>query len=175
MADSSLPRPSAPPRPPDALSVLVAGQARRRPSRPWFLTTMRGQTSIEFLILLGFMLIVFTSFFVVAQDVVVENNQREIRYGLITVANGIRDEILTANQVHPGYSRVFTLPKEIHDTPYTAQILDSTELVLIADSYEYIIFLPIQVSIDGDSEGPLLIGGENTITTDGSGVIAITT
>lgn len=111
---------------------------------------MRGkaQTSFEFLVLLSFMLIIFGGFFVVAEDLLVENNQRNIEQSLIATLNTVRDEFLIANQVPAGYSRNFTLPPTVLEQEYEISVFNNELVISTADDiiFEYILFLPVNVS-----------------------------
>lgn len=126
----------------------------------------RAQTAIEFLVLLGFMLLVFTAFFAVMHErssIILEQN----RYGeLIAIGEVIQDEAVIASRVHNGYRRVFDLPRAVQGEPYTVKLDDSTEIVIKTAEQEYILFLPVNMSIilngvpssDGD-----LAAGRNII------------
>lgn len=128
----------------------------------------KAQTSIEFLILLGFMLLIFASFFVVATDIVTQNNTRAIREALIDVSQLTYEELLLANQVNIGYSRNFSLPEKISEQGYAVWILNNTELVLNTSysgkNYEYLIFLPFNVTVSGESSAEIASGdGEKSV------------
>ncbi len=115
---------------------------------------MRGQTSFEFLVLLSFMLVIFGSFFVVAEDLLVKNNQQNIQQALIATADSVRDELVVANQVPQGYSRTFTLPQKVLEQEYEISIFDNELVISTQDDilFEYILFLPFDVGDDnGDS------------------------
>lgn len=127
---------------------------------------VRGQTSIEFLILLGFMLIVFTSFFAFTGKMVERNNQEIIRHSLITTGDKIIEEFSVANQVRDGYQRTFSLPRTVGEQTYSVQILQKQELVVNTSLLERVFFLPFNVTVNGADSGFLNVGGENTITKD---------
>ena len=110
----------------------------------------KGQTSFEFLVLLGFMLIVFGTFFLLMQQFISSGHENQVRDALITIANGVRDEILIANQVHRGYEREFTIPRDVLGQSYRIEI-EGDELIAITENpiyFEYLIFLPIIVELD---------------------------
>jgi hypothetical protein len=133
----------------------------------------RAQTAIEFLVLLGFMLLVFTAFFAVMHErssIIIEQN----RYGELTAAGDIvRDEALTAQQVHDGYRRVFDLPTMIQGRPYTIALVDRSELVIETADQQHILFLPINISIMQNgipsADGPVATG-KNIIKKTGGNV-----
>lgn len=108
----------------------------------------KAQTSFEFLVLLSFMLLIFGGFFVVAEDLLVKNNQQNIEQSLIATVNTVRDEILVANQVPAGYSRNFTLPPTVAEQEYEISVFENELVVMTEDDivFEYILFLPVNVS-----------------------------
>jgi len=123
--------------------------------KDWLLVQKKAQTSFEFLVLLSFMLLIFGGFFVVAEDLLVKNNQRNIEQSLIATANVVRDEILVANQVPAGYSRNFNLPPMVAEQEYEISIFENELVVSTQDDivFEYIFFLPFSVGdVDGDLE-----------------------
>lgn len=125
----------------------------------------KAQTSFEFLVLLGFMLLIFSSFFIFAQDLLQSNNEANIKRGLIDVANQIEQEVLQANQVHEGYARTFTLPKTVEGQAYSAHILGD-ELTVITDdaiTFEYLIFLPFVVYDVAHSESLIVLETTNVV------------
>lgn len=122
---------------------------------------IKGQTSFEFLVLLGFMLIVFATFFLLMQQFVISGNERQVRDALIVIAHGVRDEILTANQVHTGYSREFTIPQEVLGQEYEIEIVGDELLAITRDPvyFEYLVFLPFVVEIENIGG----VGGNNLL------------
>jgi len=132
---------------------------------------MRGQTSIEFLILFGFMLIVFLSFFVIIQQYVTSSHANHIQNALVEVAQVVEEELLLANQVNPIYKRQINLPATIVEQIYSVYIVDNTELILNTTNYEYLIFLPFNVSTVPDGS---FIVSQNVIIKNDSGIYVIT-
>jgi len=127
-----------------------------------------GQTSVEFLVLLGFMLIVFAGFFVFVEDMLSRNNEQLIKQTIISIGENIREELLVANQVREGYQRTFTLPFDAADQEYSAQILLKRELVVNTSSFERIFFLPFNVTVNGAESG--LFHQANVINKSTSGI-----
>jgi len=126
------------------------------------------QTSFEFLVLLSFMLLIFGSFFVVAEDLLVKNNQKSIEEALIATVNSVRDELVVANQVPVGYSRNFTLPSTVLEQEYEISMYDDELFVRTQDDivFEYILFLSFPVgNATGDIDAMNLTKGPagNTI------------
>ena len=128
----------------------------------------RGQTSIEFLVLLGFMLLVFTGFFVFAEDMLTRNNEALVKQTVINIGDQLYEELSVANQVSDGYQRTFTLPFDAADQTYSARILQNQELVVNTSSFENIFFLPFNVTINGGSDDYFAF--ENIISKNSSGI-----
>lgn len=128
----------------------------------------RGQTSIEFIVLLGFLLIVFLAFSVVIQGKIREQ-QRLNRYDLyVQVADLVEKELLLAQRVHHGYIRSFDLPYQLDKQPYTVSLESGDSgstydsLVVRSGDEEYLRFMAVAVKLEGpvicdsDSGGCLL-------------------
>lgn len=134
----------------------------------------RGQTSIEFLVLLGFMLLVFTGFFVFAEDMLSRNNEQLVKQTVIVIGEHVREELFVANQVRNGYERTFTLPFAAAEQKYSVQILKNQELVINTSSFEHLFFLPFNVTIDSSDTGYLVVGGETHLIKNSSGIYLMT-
>ncbi|RME51983.1 pilus assembly protein, partial [Candidatus Woesearchaeota archaeon] len=117
----------------------------------------RGQASIEFVLLISFMIIVFAIFSIVLQKRLVQAENAHARNVMEQAASRILNEIQLAQTVHEGYARTFTLPSTIEGTPYNATIVDEQELIIRAGEEEFIVFLPINVT-------GTICQGENRIT-----------
>ena len=112
-------------------------------------STARGQTSIEFLVLLGFMLLVFTAFYFVIQERLTVAQQEQNYNDIVAVADTINQEISFANLVHDGYNRTFELPRSLNGEAYDATLNGHTEVYINTSEYGYILFLPTNVTIAG--------------------------
>jgi hypothetical protein len=126
----------------------------------------RGQTAIEFIILTGFMLFVFTAFFLVIQERSVAVQQQSYYNELSGVANLLSQEVALAQQVRSGYMREFELPPTVNGEKYTVTLSDRSEFTVrqvFADE-EYLVFLPVNITIDGNLSGTLQSGYTYTIT-----------
>jgi len=121
---------------------------------------------MEFLVLAGFMLLVLTSFVLIVR----ERGKAEIvhaRYQeFATTASIIAQEVALANSVENGYVRTFELPMLINNEPYTVRLYGSTEISIITASEEYVIYLPVNVTILDSAGGSIdfLAPGKNTIS-----------
>lgn len=131
-------------------------------------SSTKGQTALEFTVLLGFMLFVFTAFFYVMQErsstIAAQGRHAELR----TVGDIILTEVTTANRVRDGYSRTFELPASINAGAYTVRIVQDSEVIINTTDEEYLIFLPANVSAV-----PTTLQSGRNIITKSNGVITI--
>ncbi len=104
----------------------------------------RAQTAMEFVILIGFMLFVFTTFFLVIQERSSIIKQEIYRRDLDGVAQLITNEIALAQQVRFGYIREFTLPLKLSGENYTVTLNNGSEVTIRRDisNDEFVVFLP---------------------------------
>lgn len=114
--------------------------------------SLRGQAAIEFLILSGFMLIVFTTFFFVIQERSDLQRQRQQGIELQSIADVIEQEVLLASQVSDGYNRTFELPRRLAGREYDISLYPASgspsEVVVRTSEEEYIVFLAVNLTAD---------------------------
>ncbi|MFH1211569.1 MAG: hypothetical protein V1659_01430 [Candidatus Woesearchaeota archaeon] len=109
----------------------------------------KSQTGLEFMILFGFMMIVFLLFFMFVQDRLSETSKEQKDAALKDVSLTIMNEIALARSARNGYSRSFFLPDELNDEPYSVEISeDNLELVVRQGDSEHLTFLDPDVSGD---------------------------
>ena len=112
---------------------------KRRPMK-------KSQSSIEFVILIAFMLMVAVTFFAFTTNKVSETSGD----ANIQLAEDIADipfkEVMFAKTVSDGYSRVFTMPSQINNKPYQIAIIGNHEIVVNFSGIEAVKFLPDNVS-----------------------------
>ena len=102
----------------------------------------RGQTSIEFMFLMGFMIIIFVVFFVVVQERTVELHASKNRIALQELNNLVKVELRSANQFKEGYVREFWIPPFINGQTYGVDIsVDKYEINYTLGSIHYVDFL----------------------------------
>ena len=135
----------------------------------------RGQAAVEFIVLSGFMILVFTTFFLVIEERSSLEKQQDQQEQLVQIANVIEQEVLLASQVEEGYGRTFELPLTIGTEPYEIRaypIDRPSEIVIVAgqgdDEVEYVLFL--QENLTPSNIQP----GLNKIVKDKDGSINIT-
>lgn len=120
----------------------------------------RGQTSLEFMFLIGFMFVIFAIFFVVIQQRTLQVQQQRDYISLKELSNIIKSEIRTAQFFDNGYTTNFTLPPLIYGRTYTVNISeDNQELTFNLSGLEYLDFL------DNETFAPYynIIPGKNTL------------
>jgi|GEM_PF-2497906 len=108
----------------------------------------RGQNSLEFLVLLGFMTVVFLGFFFAIESRITEQSRvnREAQY--VQLADLFEKEVLQASKVKAGYVRAFTLPETLNNELYNFSLEDQDTLVIKGlETNEYIRFLAVNVTI----------------------------
>ena len=108
----------------------------------------RGQNSIEFMVLFGFLLIVFVGFTVVIQGKIREQQVANQQDQYSQLADLIEKEFLLASRVNTGYMRAFTLPLTLNGEAYTATLEDPETLVIKGSltNKEYLRFLSVNVT-----------------------------
>ena len=121
----------------------------------------KAQSAIEFMILVGAVILFFISFLFVIQGnisgKVVENRNLVVKEIAFTVV----DELNLAMNSVDGYSRKFTLPEKIINEDYIISIEDGFVYVRTLDE-AYTISLPVGGNVIGQ---PVL--GENVISRQG--------
>lgn len=126
---------------------------------------MKGQTSVEFLVLLGFMIIVFNAFIIVTHQSVITNNERANKEILKSEADHLYEEIYVAHQVKNGYARTFEIPEKINGQPLETKIIDN-EVNFKLENQEYVLFLPFNITTTQE-----LLTKENIITKNNDQII----
>ncbi|MBR9692834.1 hypothetical protein GOV07_02770 [Candidatus Woesearchaeota archaeon] len=130
---------------------------------------MRGQSGIEFIVLLGFLMMVFLGFSMVIQDKITEQHRVNQRDLSVQLADLIERELLLAARVNPGYSRDFDLPLSLGGEGYNVSLEGNDTLVINRIGEEYIRFLSVNVTRIFTSGGPVderivdFQGGHRTI------------
>lgn len=107
----------------------------------------KGQSGLEFIVLLGFLLIVFLSFTVVIQEKIREQEMANQRSLSVQLADMIEQELLLAARVAPGYSRAFLLPRVLGKQPYNVTLENGDTLVITKNGEEYLRFLSVNVTL----------------------------
>lgn len=116
----------------------------------------KGQSAIEFLILVAALFFFFILFFMAIQSNMYAKNIEKTNLLVKKTAYKIRDEINLALEASEGYSRNFSIPNKIGNKEYNASVNNSM-IYLITHDRKHSIGISIR-----DIEGELQ-KGENTI------------
>jgi hypothetical protein len=116
----------------------------------------RSQSSIEFIILLAFLIFFFILFFLAIQGNVADSLRTSKTSQLKEIALTIQDEINLASKTSDGYSRRFEVQNKVGNEDYSITITGNMVYLKTSDNRDSIA-LPIQ-SITGN-----VVMGENII------------
>ncbi|MFH1649071.1 MAG: LamG domain-containing protein [Candidatus Woesearchaeota archaeon] len=114
---------------------------------------MKAQSSTEFVLLIGFVLLIFAIFVVLIQSRTYDALMQNTKDRAGQVEGIIMNEILLAQESVDGYSRIFQLPSSLDGLPYTIFRADSREIVILYDGGERVIFLPANVTLINITNG----------------------
>jgi hypothetical protein len=85
------------------------------------LQTLKSQSAIEFMILLGFVL---TIFFIVVNETMEDKIDERMTLQLKEIATIVQDEIILASKSSDGYKRNFNIPASLNGISYKINITD---------------------------------------------------
>ncbi|RME32010.1 hypothetical protein D6789_00900 [Candidatus Woesearchaeota archaeon] len=135
----------------------------------------RAQSGPEFIVLFGFLMLVFLLFLIALNNRYVE--QRELNRELLYagLADRLETEILIASQVAAGYRRQFSLPYTLDSEPYNVTLETSDTLVIYGESTtnEYLRFLSVPVTLVGGTTNTLFPPGNPTIIIENDPVLGV--
>ena len=103
------------------------------------------QFSLEFIVLIAFMFLIFLSAITIITSKVLEAKEKEREETAGEIAALVREEIDIAISVSEGYVRTFKVPNKVRGHSYTIEIIDDRELVVIYLGKEHVMFLPENV------------------------------
>lgn len=104
----------------------------------------KGQSATEFVVLIGFMLVVFFIFFFVIQGKMVDVFQSQEKQLLSEASAVIETEIEIAQTTLPDYQRTFELA-QTGDKDYLVELFPPKELVVSYQDKMHVTFLPEDV------------------------------
>ena len=107
---------------------------------------LKSQSAIEFISLASFMLIVILGFFAITSSKTLEAKEEANKKTAEDIANFAYREIEIAKIVNDGYARTFVMPQTVNGINYSISIVDNRELTVNYLGYEYIKFLPANVT-----------------------------
>ena len=108
----------------------------------------KGQSAIEFLILVGAVLFIFVLFLGIFQKNIGEKTIEKINYALIELALTVQNEIALASESSDGYSRTFEIPTNILGSEYDINISSGSVYARTRDG-KHALALPVQ-NVTGD-------------------------
>jgi|GEM_PF-4260567 len=118
----------------------------------------KAQSSLEFLLLVGFMVLVFSSFFIIIENRLSIEKQINRQKDLQEVSSLIESELLVAHSVRDGFVRPLELPNTLNGESYNVYLFDSDEIVINTSDYEHILFLPFQIHLFNGSNKTIYQG-----------------
>jgi hypothetical protein len=112
---------------------------------------VKGQGAIEFIILVGILLVAFALIIgALAVSTNRINSEKEIIIGEDLV-NKVQQEVQLAHQVNEGYYRIFKLPEKLGGKDYTIDITNNVVTVTIEGSDYWRYLQPVQGEIQKGS------------------------
>ena len=107
---------------------------------------LKSQSSMEFIVLATFMLLVIVGFFGVTSSKVLEAREDINRKIAEDIADFAYREIEIATAVNDGYKKSFSMPQNVNGVNYSINIVDNIELTVTYLDYEHVRFLPSNVT-----------------------------
>jgi len=106
----------------------------------------KSQSAIEFVSLASFMLLVVLGFLAVTSSNLLQAKEEGNRQTAQDIADFAYREIDIAKSVDNGYIRTFNMPQTVNGVSYTINITDNRELAVNYLDYEFVRFLPSNVT-----------------------------
>ena len=104
------------------------------------------QSAMEFIVLASFMLLVILGFLAVTSSKMLESREEGHKKTAEDIANFAYREIEIAKSLNDGYTRNFAMPEIVNGINYSITVIDDRELIVNYLDYEYIKFLPSNVT-----------------------------
>lgn len=106
----------------------------------------KAQTSVEFVFLVGAMLIMFLLFSIMVQNQMLTAVERANQAKLREIENLIKSEFDIAFAASPGYSRVFEIPTILDGLNYSVELFEDQEIILTMQHEELVGFIPYNIT-----------------------------
>lgn len=100
----------------------------------------KAQSSIEFAVLITFMMLFLAVFLVFIQSKTAEAQEAKNREYVTNIKNLVFNEITIAEAMPPNYTKNFTLPSYLDGSNYTININEGIEFVINFRNKEYTYF-----------------------------------
>ena len=123
---------------------------------------MKGQSALEFMLLVGVVLFMFVAFYGVLNMQLSDKAQQGVYETLLDRSQSVQDEIALAHSSENGYRRVFVIDSEIYGQPYNMTIVDGVVYSRTLDG-TYALSLPVL-----DVNGQLVMGANVIRNVDGT-------
>ena len=105
--------------------------------------TKKAQTAFEFILLIGFLFLLFSAMLIVLKIKLSDANYERQQLLVQKYQNYALDEIALAQAMHDGYNRIFTIPPTFYGAPYEISINGDNSLVLkIGDDIHFKLLPP---------------------------------
>lgn len=106
----------------------------------------KAQTSIEFIVLIGFTLVIVTTMTITFNQIAEEQKEERLEEISNNIYNILRNEVETAQNTQGNYSREFYLPLSLGDYDYEIDIHDEqdVEIRIRNESYVYFLIEPLE-------------------------------
>lgn len=131
----------------------------------FFNSSRKGQSALEFVIIIGFALLLISALIVVFQNRIRDMQEDRDVTRINQMYNLILSEIDFAQQARPFYNRSFYLPNEIGGQTYSLHINDKVDIVLTYNGVNNVRFLSDDARVIGQFNVP----GRNIIYKDFAG------
>jgi len=111
------------------------------------LLSKKSQSSVEFIILITFMMVVFTLVAVFVQKRIVDVHDEKTRDSVDQLKNIVFNELEIAESMPVNYSREFYLPPYLVGSDYTIDVDKGVELIINFRGEAYVYFFPIDMNL----------------------------
>jgi hypothetical protein len=119
----------------------------------------KGQSAVEFMILIGTVIFFFVLFFVSINESIGDKVSERKNIAIKEIASSVQDEINIALKSSDGYSRQFKVPYDINGAEYKINITGEMVYVRTSDN-KYAIALPVPAMTGHIIKGDNLIKKE---------------
>jgi Raf kinase inhibitor-like YbhB/YbcL family protein len=119
----------------------------------------KSQSAMEFLIMAGFVLFVFSGFFIIIQGNILQKTRENQEKDFKETALMVQDEINLATQSSDGYMREFTLPTRISGLDYDINITEGL-IYIYSKDMRYAMAIPLKDMVGNLTKGKNIIKKE---------------
>ncbi|MCA9477772.1 MAG: hypothetical protein KC535_01350 [Nanoarchaeota archaeon] len=105
----------------------------------------KGQSAVEFVVLVSFMIVVFFLFFIIIQGRIIDLSHRQDLLYLKEANNIVLSEVDLAFSAAPDFEHTFVVPDRGAE-PFLINISDNREVVSSFGDQEYVNFFPFNVT-----------------------------